>query len=383
MAKQKRRGHGEGTIYQRKDGRWVAEITLENGKRKPFYGKTRKEAADKLYKALQEQKQGALITAPQQSLQAHMEHWLQVKRLQLKDGTYQYYRVYIEAYIVPALGHLRLQKLTDVHIQAFYADLLEDLSPNTVRLIHTILRGALAAAVKSKKIATNPCELVTPPRAVKKELAYLTLEQAQRLLEVARNRTLDCLLTVAIATGMRRGELLALRWSDIDFGKASVHVIRSLSYRNPDGTGYEHKEEEPKTASSKRTLPLPDFALEALQRHRVRQLEIRLSTPEWENKELVFTNSRGGYLWADTTREQLGKLLQEAGPPAIRFHDLRHSAATILLAMGINPKVVQERLGHSSVSITLGVYGHVTESMQHEATTKLNEQFRRSKGGQN
>jgi integrase len=245
------------------------------------------------------------------------------------------------------------------------------------------LRVALAAAVRSSKIASNPCELVTPPRAVKKELAYLTLEQAQRLLEVARTHRLDCLLTLAIATGMRRGELLALRWSDIDLAKATVHVTRSLSYRDPEGSGYTFKEEEPKTASSRRTIPLPEFALEALQRHRVRQLELRLQAAEWEERGLVFPNDRGGYLWVGPMREQLRMLLQEAGLPAIRFHDLRHSAATILLAMGVSPLVVQKRLGHSHISITLGVYGHVTESMQREATARLNEQFHRSAGGQN
>jgi integrase len=190
------------------------------------------------------------------------------------------------------------------------------------------------------------------------------------------------LLTLAIVTGMRQGELLALRWNDIDVPKATVRVIRSLSYRNPDGTGYEHKEEEPKTKSSKRTIPLPDFALEALQKHRVQQLEMRLKAPEWEDKGLVFPNDKGGYLWVDPLRKQLKKLLREAGLPAIRFHDLRHSAATILLAMGVNAKVIQERLGHSHISITLGVYGHVTESMQREAITKLDDQFKRSSGEQ-
>ena len=340
MSKRKRSVHGSGSVYQRKgDGRWVAKFKVEaTGKWKELYARTEKEAYAKLQQALFEQKQGTLVTAPQQSLKAHMEHWLQVKRLELKDGTYTYYRVYTEAYILPALGHIRLQKLTDAQIQSFYADILEDVSANTVRLIHGILRGALDAAVRSKKIASNPCRLVTPPRAVKKELAYLTLEQAQQLLETARNHRLECLLTLAIVTGMRQGELLALRWTDIDVTKATVRVIRSLSYRNPDGTGYEHKEEEPKTKSSKRTIPLPDFALEALQKHRVQQLEMRLKAPEWEDKGLVFPNDKGGYLWVDPLRRQLKKLLREAGLPAIRFHDLRHSAATILLAMGVNAK---------------------------------------------
>ena len=164
-------------------GRWTVGGKIQSGsdgKWRELYARTEKEAYAKLQQALFEQKQGTLVTAPQQSLQAHMEHWLQVKRLELKDGTYTYYRVYTEAYILPVLGHIRLQKLTDAHIQSFYADLLEDVSANTVRLIHGILRTALEAAVRWKKIPLNPCKTVTPPRAVKKELTYLTLEQAQQ-----------------------------------------------------------------------------------------------------------------------------------------------------------------------------------------------------------
>jgi integrase len=385
--KRERGRHGEGSVFKLKGRKrkkpWVAQITQENGKKRQMYYASEKEASAARRKMLNELEQGTLVTAPQQLLEAYMHQWLQAKRLELKDGTYAYYRIYTEAHIIPALGHIRLQKLTDTQIQAFYADLLEEMSANTVRIIHGILRTALNAAVKAKKIAFNPCKLVTPPRAVKKELAYLTLEQAQRLLEVAKNHRLECLLTLALATGMREGELLALRWSDIDFPNARVHICRSLSYRNPDGTGYKHKEEEPKTASSKRTIPLPDFAIEALQRHRVQQLETRLQTHDWQDKGLIFPNPSGGYLWVDPMRKQLKKLLQEAGLPSIRFHDLRHSAATILLAMGINPKVIQERLGHSHISITLGVYGHVTESMQREATSKLDDQFKRSTKRQN
>jgi hypothetical protein len=132
-----------------------------------------------------------------------------------------------------------------------------------------------------------------------------------------------------------------------------------------------------------RTIPLPDFLIELLEQHRIRQLERRLQAAEWEDKGLVFPNFKGGYLWADPMREQFRRLLQEAKLPPLRFHDLRHSAATILLALGVNPKVVAEWLGHGDVSTTLRVYGHVTESMRREATTKLDEQFYRSKGGQN
>jgi len=183
---------------------------------------------------------------------------------------------------------------------------------------------------------------------------------------------------MAATTGMRLGELLALRWSDIDMAKKTVRVVRSLSYRNPDGDGCRLKEEEPKTASSKRTIPLTEFMIAALSAHRKRQVETRLKMPSWRNAEIVFTNDEGGYAWPQTIRLQLADLLAEAELPAIRFHDLRYTAATMLNSLGVNIKVVAEWLGHSSVATTLQVYGHVSEGMRGEARDKLNELFQSS-----
>lgn len=374
--KQKRRGHGEGSIYQRKDGRWVAEITLENGKRKPMYGKTRKEVADRLNQALQEQKQGTLIDAPQQTVEAHLNQWLHMKHRELKGGTFAYYTYNVECHIIPELGHVKLQKLAPEHIQRLYTELLEELSPNTVRIIHTILKAALGVAVKWKKIASNPCLSVTPPRAVKKDIHYLTLDQAKRLIEVAKHHwMIAALIPVAIATGMRRGEMLALTWEDIDFEHKTITITKSLSYDDRDGTGKKYRVETPKTATSKRTLSLPDFAVEALQAHFVVQTNKRLATATWEHPELVFTNSSGGYYWYRILTEQLRNILQEAGLPRMPFHGLRHSAATILHAMGVDYNVIKQRLGHSRIATTLDIYSHVTPSMQEEAVNKLNEHF--------
>jgi integrase-like protein len=226
--KQKRRGHGEGTLYQRANGRWTSEISLENGMRKTLYAKTRKEAAEKLNQALQEQRQGTLVTAPQQTLETHMNQWLHMKRRQLKGGTFAYYRYNVECHINSHLGQVKLQKLAPEQIQGFYTELLEELSPNTVRIIHTLLKAALDVAVKWKKIASNPCLSVTPPRAEKKDIQYLTLEQAKRLIEVAKHHwMIAALMPVAIATGMRRGELLALTWG------MSILSKRPSPSRNP------------------------------------------------------------------------------------------------------------------------------------------------------
>lgn len=383
MSKSRKAHHGEGSVFKLSDPTrtkpWVAQVTLENGRKKQTYHATQREASASKRKMLHELEHGQLVTSAPQTVEAYMRQWLQAKRLEISDGTFQWYRQYTERFILPYIGHIRLQKLTDAHIQDMYAKLPERLSPTTKHMVHTVLSGALNAAVKSHKITASPCKLVTAPRVATPELAYLTLEQARAFLAVLPDHKYEAILTLALSSGMRQGELLALHWSDIDFEKGTVHVARSLACRNPDGTGYEYKEKEPKTPSSRRTIPIPDFAMDALQRHRVRQLEQRLAASQWEEHGLVFPNGHGKYLSVKTMSFQFKKLLEKAGLPSIRFHDLRHSAATILLAMGVNPKVVQERLGHSNISITLGVYGHVSEGMQQEATNKLNEQFKKGK----
>lgn len=376
----KHRGHGDGSIYYREsDKRWTSSLILPTGKRKYLYGKTRKEVQDKLRKAQQAVEQGTLVQNTAITFESYLEYWLEVRRSTIKAVTYTSYNSYLHRQVMPALGSVKLQKLTTVMLQHFYNQLLEDeLSPNTIRLIHTIMSTALDDAVKWKKIAANPCKSVTPPRPEKHEMQVLTPEQAQRLLEVASNHRLHCLLTVAIATGMRRGELLALRWSDIHFEKARIQVQRTVSYVHPDQTQkHAYVETDPKTAASRRSISLPQFVLDALKQHRKRQLERRLNVGEkWQEHDLVFSNTFGGHYGLSALFKEFKQLLKSAGLSDMRFHDLRHSAATILLTMGIHPKVVQEILGHSNVSITLNVYSHVLPSLQREAMDQLDKQFK-------
>jgi integrase len=201
----------------------------------------------------------------------------------------------------------------------------------------------------------------------------LSEEQARMLLAVACGHRLEALLTLALTTGMRRGELLALRWQDINFDNKSLHILRTLNRL----VGYGFIETEPKTSKSRRKIILPDFVIDMLKQHRAHQLEERLKAGvEWQDHDLVFSNTHGGFLQPDRLREMLQKLLKEAGLPYMRFHDLRHSAATILLSMGVHPKVVQELLGHSAISMTMDTYSHVLPSMHQEAMEKMDETFR-------
>ena len=375
MTKQKQRGHGEGSIYQRKDGRWAASITLEGRKRKTLYGKTRKEVQEQLKVALREQQQGTLVTGPQQTMKHYLEHWLEeVHRTAVRFTTYRGYRIFLDKHILPALGHVQVQKLTPQHVQAFYASKLkEGLSAKTVRNIHGLLHKALDNAVRWGLVPRNVCDAVSLPRKTRHEIQPLTRAQAQQLLEAARGHALEGLLTLAVTTGMRAGELLALRWQDIDFESRSLQIRRSMSFI--PGKGY--VEFEPKTAKGRRKIVLPSFVCEVLKQHRIRQMERRLKVGvRWQERNLVFCNIYGGFFDPAHLRQRFDKLLRGAGLPDVRFHDLRHSAATILLSMGVHPKVVQEILGHSQIDMTMDTYSHVLPSMQQEAMDRLNDLFR-------
>lgn len=370
-----RRGHGEGSIYQRKDGRWAASMTLEGLKRKTFYGKTRKDVQEQLKRALHEQQQGTLATGPKQTVKTYLEHWMEdVHKPSIRLSSYRKNSVLLNRHIVPAIGHIQLQKLTAQQVQAFYAQKLkEGLSVSMVRGMHALLHKAFDQAVRWKIVSVNVCGAVSAPTEIRHEMQILSKEQAQKLLESAKGHRLETLLTVALATGMRKGELLALRWEDVNLEEMSLQVKRTIvgQYNG------EYRENEPKTVSGRRNILLPQFAIDALKQHRIRQLEARLQAGEaWVDRGLVFCNVDGDYLPLTTLYYSFQALLKKAELPSVRFHDLRHSAATILLSMGVPVKVIQELLGHSQISVTLNTYSHVLPSMQQEAMQKMNEVFK-------
>ncbi len=353
-----RRGKGEGSVFQRKsDKRWVASITLEDGSRKELYRKTRQEAHKALQQMLHDAEQGTLATGPQQ--------------------TVKQYRQVLDNHILPALGHVRLQKLTVQHVESFYAQKAkEGKSARTIMSIHGVLRKALSHAVYLNLVPRNLCDIVKKslPRQARYEAQTLTKAQAQRLLERVRGQyPWEALFTLALITGMRRGELAALCWSDIHFEEKYVQVCRSVRQA---GLGYGLRVGEPKTASSRRKIVLSPFLVDVLQHHRTRQEEVRRAAGEaWKENDLVFSSSYGGFINLETMRTWFKRLLKDAGLPPMRFHDLRHSAATLLLAMGVHVKVVQELLGHSNILITLNTYSHVLPSLHDKAMDELSNLF--------
>ncbi len=367
------RGHNEGSVYYweaRK--RWVAEITTSLGKRKKYTFKTKQEAQKKKNDALRELEQGALATGPQQKIKDYLENWIEnVHRDNVRISTYVKYKKHIK-YIVAELGDVWLQKLAPEQVRRFYTKLSarkdkggRELSSKTVYEVHGVLHLALKNAVRWGYVSRNVCDLVKPPRVVSREVVPLSLEQAQTFLTGARENRLEMLLTMAVVTGMRRGELLALRWSNIDFERRTLVVLHTVDYIPKHG----YVEDEPKTKAGKRLISLPSFLIDMLKQHRMKQQKQMVEQGEkWEDRDLVFTGLHGGYFSPRYLEKLFKKLFADAGFPGMHFHDLRHSAATILLSMGINMKVIQELLGHSDVAITLGLYSHLLPSMQKEVT---------------
>ncbi len=248
------------------------------------------------------------------------------------------------------------------------------LAPATIIYYHSVLHNALDTAVKWGLVFRNVCDLVKPPRKEQFEIQPLTMEQMQHLLATVHGHKWEALFTLAMATGMRRGELLGLKWQDINVETGILQVRRVLSRVPTNMPGREHVyvEAEPKTQKSRRSVMIAPFALEALKKHRVSQLEAKLKAGEfWQEYDYVFCTLTGKHLNPNHVVEEFKKILTRAGLPDIRFHDLRHSAATLLLSLGIHPKVVQELLGHTQISMTMDVYSPVLPGMQQDAMRQL------------
>ena len=371
----RKRANGEGSVYRRKsDGRWVGSLSLPDGTRKVFYGKKQSEVIAKLDETANDLRRGMLAVGSNTTLQEYLENWLEnVHKPTIRLSTYMNYRKLLKNYLVPGLGKVKIHRLTPQQVQGFYSQkMTQGLAPKTVNNIHGVLHKALDNAVKWNILPRNVCDAVTPPRIPRKEKNVLTKQQAHTLLEEVKAHCLEALLTLAITSGMREGELLALHWQDINFEDCSLQVKRAVSYLK----GYGYVESEPKTAKGRRMIKLPVFVVGILIRHRAQQEEQRRQVGSaWIEKDLVFTNAQGYFYSASTLRKVFRRFLVSVGLPHMRFHDLRHSAATILLAMKVHPKVVQEILGHSQIAMTLDVYSHALPSMQEDVTRQWDSEF--------
>ena len=330
--------------------------------------RTRAEAVNWRTKTLHELNTGAYIEAAKDALDVYLSNWLITIRPTVKPATYERYRQIVSGHLIPVLGAVPLAKLSPVHIQQLYASkLAEGLSPSTVSIYYQVLHRALEQAVKWQMLYRNPCDGVDAPRPVDMEMKTWNAEQVRAFLVGSSEDSLCALWRLAVTTGMRRGEMLALRWADVDLDRGEIYVRRTLT-RGEHGLMFG----EPKSAKGKRSIAITQSSVAELQKHCRRQAERRLQVgPLWDDTDLVFERGNGRVLHGNVVGNRFRNLTKKLGLPRIRFHDLRHTAATLMLANGEHPKIVQERLGHSDISMTLNKYSHVTMGMQRDAADRL------------
>lgn len=371
----RKRANGEGSLYQTKAGKWIGALTVgytPDGKqvRQTVSGDTRKEVREKLDALIRQRDNGLPVRLEKQTVKQFLERWLEdIIKQRDKPRTYDSYRGQISKHIYPAVGHLPLGKLTPQHLQAIIRTMKDaNLTPRTIVYTMRILRQALDQAMKWNLLPRNVARLVETPRDDKPERPAITLEQAHTTLRAVRGDRLEAMYYLALYLGMRQGELLGLRWQDVDLKAGTIRVTQQLVKADGGRPVFD----QPKTKRSRRTLPLIPILIDQLRAHRVRQLEERLQAgATWTDYDLVFPTDRGTAIYAQALQYAWRRLQQTAGLTPIRFHDLRHACATLLAAEGVPARVVMEILGHANIQTTQQVYTHVLDASTREAIETL------------
>ncbi len=366
----RRRGRGEGSIFRRKDGTWCAVLTAgydANGKRRRCYtyGPTKTVVLEQLTRLRSDALSGTLGDAQRLTVAPFLTRWLEdACKPAVRATTHRLYEGLIRLHIVPHIGGVALARLTPVHVQGLLSAMEKaGASPKLRLLVYGVLHRAFRQAVQWGMVPRNVCEAVARPRAPRPTMHTFNADQVRQLLTAARGDRLEALYVLAVTTGMRQGELLGLQWEDVDLDHGTVQIRHQLQE-----VAGQLALVEPKTARSRRQVDLPALAVVALLEHRECMRAQRRSIGEG----YVFTDSEGGPIRkSNLRRRSFDPLLTRAKLPSLRFHDLRHTAATLHLQSGTHPKIVQEMLGHSTVSMTLEVYSHTTPTMQREAAAKL------------
>ena len=371
-----KRGNGEGSITRHnKSGLYMARYTVQTAtgpKRKTIYGKEREEVAEKLIDALADRNKGLVFDADNLKIGEYLDRWLADSVSDtVRPTTYERYEQIVRVHIRPVLGGLKIKNVTPAHVRGLYREKLETgLSPRTVQYIHVTLHKALKQAVADGLIPRNATEAVKPPQVRREEMRPLSPEQVKALLETARDDRLEALYVLAVTTGLRQGELLALKWEDVDLESGTLRVRRTLTTAKGGPVL-----KALKTKSSRRSVKLTQSAVEALRSHLKRQLEeIDRAGSLWQENGLIFASESGEPLDRRlVTTHRFKLLLKRAGLPQIRFHDLRHTCATLLLTRNVNPKIVSEMLGHATIAITLDTYSHVLPNMRDQAAAAMED----------
>jgi integrase len=369
-------GNGEGGITRhKKSGLYMARYTVQTPtgpKRKTLYGKTRREVDEKLTKAKADRDSGLVFDADNMKLGEYLGWWLTDSvRDTVRPTTFERYEQMVRLHIRPVLGQLKLKNLTSTHVRGLYRQKLDaGLAPRTVQYVHVTLHKALEQAIADGLIPRNVTEAVKPPQVRREEIRPLTAEQVRILFGAAAGDRLEALYVLAVTTGLRQGELLGLKWDDVDLDEGTLRVRRTLTTAKGGPLLA-----APKTKGSRRTVRLSQTALQALKSHLNCQLgEIEEVGDRWRENGLIFASETGEPLDRRLiTTHRFKPLLKRAVLPEIRFHDLRHTCATLLLSKNVNPKVVSEMLGHASIAITLDTYSHVLPTMQESAAEAMED----------
>ncbi len=360
----KQRANGEGSVFKRADGRVVGVYEDANGKTRYITSKTMTKAEMKatVRKRLQERDEGIAADSEGLTVEKYLDRWLESIRGNVRPGTFKPYEAIVRLHIKPTLGTVMLDKLNAMQLEKLYRQKLDaGLSARRVRYIHVTIRKALKDAVRLQLLARNVADAAIPPRQVKSEIEPLAQDQMRSLLDAARGDKLEALYVLAVTTGMRQGELIGLQWRDVDLDSGTLRVNRSV---------YEGVVSPPKTNAGRRTIRLSKLALSALRQHRLNSATRSERISEW-----VFPNANGTPIGHQNLHNRSWKpLLRRAGlSHSVRFHDLRHSCISLLLARGVPVKVVSEMAGHADISVTLSVYGHVLPDMQGTAADGMDE----------
>jgi integrase len=376
MAEYKRRGRGEGSIYRLPSGVWrgTVEIGWANGRRqrKTVTRLTRADVSKELRRLVDAAAVGQIPVGRAPTFGEWLDTYLrEVATLRVRPSTLARYRQELRLYIKPGLGRHRLDVLKPSHISSFYREQGQRLSAGSVRRLHALIRRSLTIAVRWGLIASNPALLVEPPALGHHEIEPLSLDEARRFLNALEGHRLKARWVIGLALGLRQGEVLGLRWTDVDLDAGVLRVNRALQ-RQSDGA---LKLVEPKTARSRRTVPLPQSVVDAMKLRRSEQdAERDKAGALWNDSYgLVFTTAVGTPVHPRNDYRSFRLITDRAGLRRIRVHDLRHTTATLLLAQGVPARVVMEILGHSQISVTLNTYSHVASDLARAATVSIEE----------
>lgn len=369
----RRRGNGEGEVRQRSDGRWEVRLRTDAsqgaGSRQSVYGSSRADVVRKLRTLQEAVERGGELSDARTTVEGFLERWLEeVIKPTREHATWRGYATNVRRHIVPCIGRVPLTKLQPVDVQRMINGLrAAGLAPRTIQYAHATLRAGLGVALRWGLVPRNVATLVEPVGVPRRQVVPFRPDEARQLLDASESHRLGAFFTVAMAIGLRPSEALALTWNDVDLQERVIRVRSALE--RVDGV---YRFKEPKSRTSRRTIPLPAVCIDRLIAHRQRQCQEQLANGrDWSYPDLIFTTAAGAPLNRTEVSRQFTRLLRDLGIPHRRLYDCRHTAASILLAQGVAPRVVMEILGHSSYALTMDTYTHVLPVLLRDAAEAM------------